>query len=62
MLVDVLVSKNILESKSEWRRLVEQNAIHDLEKDTRITDVNFKVEKKITLKIGKKKFIKIIVS
>lgn len=62
MLVDVLISKNILDSKSEWRRLVEQNAIHDLENDTRITDVNFKVEKNIILKIGKKKFIKIIVS
>ncbi len=62
MLVEILVSKNILDSKSEWRRLVEQNAIHDLENDTRITDVNFKVEKNITLKIGKKKFIKIIVS
>jgi tyrosyl-tRNA synthetase len=61
MLVDVLVSKNILDSKSEWRRLVEQNAIHDLENDTRITDVNFKVEKNLTLKIGKKKFIKIII-
>ena len=61
MLVDVLVSENILDSKSEWRRLVEQNAIHDLENDTRITDVNFKVEKNLTLKIGKKKFIKIII-
>lgn len=62
MLVDILVSKNILDSKSEWRRLVEQNAIHDLENDTRITDVNFKLEKNLTLKIGKKKFIKIIVN
>lgn len=62
MLVDVLVSENILDSKSEWRRLVEQNAIHDLENDTRITDVNFKLEKNLTLKIGKKKFIKIIVN
>jgi len=62
ILVDVLVSKNILDSKSEWRRLVEQNAIHDLDNDTRITDVNFKVGKNLTLKIGKKKFIKIIVS
>lgn len=61
ILVDILVSKNILDSKSEWRRLVEQNAIHDLENDTRITDVNFKVEKNLTLKIGKKKFIKIII-
>ncbi|MES2416368.1 MAG: tyrosine--tRNA ligase, partial [Patescibacteria group bacterium] len=62
MLVDVLVSKNIVASKSEWRRLVEQNAIHDLENDTRITDQNLKIEKDMTLKIGKKKFIKILVS
>ncbi|MCX6753150.1 MAG: tyrosine--tRNA ligase [Candidatus Nomurabacteria bacterium] len=60
-LVDVLLNKKVLTSKGEWRRLVEQNAIHDLENDTRITDVNYKVEKDLTLKIGKKRFIKIIV-
>ena len=60
-LVDVLINKKVLTSKGEWRRLVEQNAIHDLENDTRITDANFKVEKDLTLKIGKKRFIKIIV-
>jgi tyrosyl-tRNA synthetase len=57
----ILVLKKIVSSMNEWRRLVEQNAIHDLENDTRITDVNFKVEKNLTLKIGKKKFIKIII-
>ncbi len=61
MLSEVLVQNKILESKGEWRRLVEQNAIHDLENDTRITDVNYKVEKNLTLKIGKKRFLKVIV-
>ncbi|MCX6754997.1 MAG: tyrosine--tRNA ligase [Candidatus Nomurabacteria bacterium] len=60
-LVDILVSKKVLISKGEWRRLVEQNAIHDLENDTRIIDVNLKLEKNLTLKIGKKRFVKILI-
>ena len=60
-LVDVLVAKSILPSKSEWRRLVEQNAIHDLESDSTITDLNLKLEKNLKLKIGKKRFIQIVI-
>ncbi|MES2023467.1 MAG: tyrosine--tRNA ligase [Patescibacteria group bacterium] len=60
ILADVLVKNKILSSKGEWRRLVEQNAIHDLENDTRILDANLKVNKNLTLKIGKKRFLKII--
>ncbi|MCX6757497.1 MAG: tyrosine--tRNA ligase [Candidatus Nomurabacteria bacterium] len=60
-LADFLVLKKILSSKGEWRRLVEQNAIHDLKNDSRITDVNFRVLENLTLKIGKKRFLKILV-
>lgn len=56
---EILVGNKILSSKSEWRRLVGENAIHDLEAKTNITDANLKLEKDLTLKIGKKKFIKI---
>jgi tyrosyl-tRNA synthetase len=59
MLSDFLVSQKILNSKGEWRRLVEGNAIHDLSLGENIRDFNFKIEKDLTLKIGKKRFIKI---
>ena len=61
VLADVLVSNKILDSKSEWRRLVEQNAIHDLVKNEEIKDFNLKISEDLTLKIGKKKFVKILV-
>jgi tyrosyl-tRNA synthetase len=59
LLSDVLVKNKFLSSKSEWRRLVEGGGAHDLEQDSKITDVNFKIDKNLTLKIGKKKFVKI---
>lgn len=61
LLSDVLVENKILSSKSEWRRLVEGKGAHDLETGEVILDVNLKVEKNLTFKLGKKKFIKIIV-
>ena len=61
LLSEVLVKNKILPSKSEWRRLVTENAIHNLSKKQNITDVNLKVSENLTLKIGKKRFIKILV-
>ena len=58
-LADVLVQNQILASKGEWRRLVEGGGVHDLGTKKTITDVNLKIEKELTLKIGKKKFLKI---
>jgi len=60
LLSGVLVKNKILPSKSEWRRLVTSHAIHDLSKKENITDVDFKIESELILKIGKKKFIKIV--
>ncbi len=60
LLSEVLVKNKILASKSEWRRLVVGNAIHDLSDDKTIIDADYKISKDITLKIGKKKFIKVI--
>jgi tyrosyl-tRNA synthetase len=58
-LSEVLVKHKILPSKSEWRRLVVANAIHDLIKNQVIKDVDSKTKENLTLKIGKKRFIKI---
>lgn len=56
---DVLVENKILASKGEWRRLVEGKGAHDLDTDQPILDSNLKLDKDLTLKLGKKKFIKI---
>jgi tyrosyl-tRNA synthetase len=60
LLSEVLVKNKVLSSKGEWRRLVLENAIHDLGNNTNITDVNLKVSENLTLKIGKKRFVKVI--
>lgn len=61
LLSEVLVKNKILSSKSEWRRLVLGNAIHDLATGKSVADINLKVLENLTLKIGKKKFIKVAV-
>ncbi len=62
VLSEVLVQGKILSSKSEWRRLVEENAIHDLDKNEHIADIHMKISENITLKIGKKKFVRVVVN
>jgi tyrosyl-tRNA synthetase len=49
-----------VQSKGEWRRLIDGNAVHDLLGEKNISDPNIKVSGNLTLKIGKKRFIKII--
>jgi tyrosyl-tRNA synthetase len=59
LLGNVLVENKILSSKGEWRRLIGGRAIHDLDRNSAILDPNFKIEKTLTLKIGKKRFLRI---
>jgi tyrosyl-tRNA synthetase len=61
VLMDVLVNKKILSSKGEWRRLIEGNAVHDLIENKNITDSNIKITENLTLKIGKKRFLKVLI-
>lgn len=58
-LVDVLISNDIVSSKTDWRRLVEDGAVSDTE-GVAVTDPKEKV-RNATFKIGKKRFVKIIV-
>lgn len=60
VLSEVLVKNKILSSKSEWRRLVLENAIHNLDTNENLTDQNTKITKNLTLRIGKKRFVRII--
>ncbi len=61
ILSEILVEAKIVESKSEFRRLVGENAVSDAVSGEKITDPNYKIEKEITLKIGKKRFVKITI-
>jgi len=61
-LADILVDADIVTSKSDWRRLVEEGAVKDAESGVVIEDVNTVLEESIILKIGKHRFIKIELS
>lgn len=58
-LAEVLVKNKIVKSKSEFSRLVEENAVHNLDSKEEISDIHYKINKDLTLKIGKKRFLKI---
>lgn len=59
-IVDLLLEKEIVSSKTDWRRLVEEGAVVDADGNT-LTNPKEKV-KNITLKIGKKRFAKIVLN
>ncbi len=58
---DALIGSNIVSSNSDWKRLIEGNAVSIMETDQLVTDPYFKVTNSITLRIGKKRFVKVIV-
>ena len=61
VLAEVLVKAEVIPSKTEWRRLVESGAIKT-EDDTKITDPNFIPKETTILKIGKRRFVKVVIS
>ena len=58
-LVEVLIKAGVVPSKTEWRRLVTDGAVRT-EKDEKITDPAFVPTSGIILKIGKRRFVKIV--
>ncbi len=59
LLAEFLVENKIVSSKNDFRRLVEEGAISNTTTGEKIKDQNFKIEAGITLKVGKKRFVKI---
>jgi len=57
-LVDILLENQLVKSKSDFRRLVEGGGLSEVGGE-KITDTSAKLEKELTLKVGKKNFIKI---
>ncbi|MEK7209077.1 MAG: tyrosine--tRNA ligase [Patescibacteria group bacterium] len=60
-LAEVLIAAGIVDSKSDWRRLIDEGAIRN-EADQKITDPNFLPTTTEVLKIGKHRFVKINIS
>ncbi len=58
VLGEILVGNKIVDSKSEWRRLVDQGAVSNLSKEEKITDPHTQGEDGV-YRIGKHRFIKI---
>jgi tyrosyl-tRNA synthetase len=64
MLSDCLLSSGTISSKTEWRRLAGENAVGKVSEDgsvEKISDFNFKVEVTAVFKIGKHRFLKVVV-
>jgi tyrosyl-tRNA synthetase len=61
LLVDVLLKQELIKSKAEYRRLITEGAVEDMEKSEKVADPVFKISAPITLRIGKSRFLKIII-
>jgi tyrosyl-tRNA synthetase len=61
-LVDILLEEKIVASKTEYRRLMDDGAITFADTGNKITSPEAKIDQDVTLKIGKRRFIKIIVT
>ena len=58
-MVDILLAEKVVESKTDWRRLIENGAVTNMESEEKITDPNQKAVTG-TYKIGKRRFVKIV--
>jgi len=58
-LEDILLQTKIVSSKSEFRRLVEEGAVTNLELEEKISDTKFMPKNGQSFRIGKHRFIKI---
>ena len=58
-LAEALITAGVVESKTEWRRLVLDGAVKN--DDTKITDPNITPDQTMVLKVGKRRFVKIVV-
>jgi tyrosyl-tRNA synthetase len=56
---DALVKNSIVTSNTDWRRLIESNAVTYAGREDVIKDPNLKASENCTLRIGKKRFAKI---
>ncbi|HBA45649.1 tyrosine--tRNA ligase [Candidatus Nomurabacteria bacterium RIFCSPLOWO2_02_40_28] len=58
-LMEMLMKAKVVASNTEFRRLVSEGAITNLDTDEKVTDTNFVPKKGSKFRIGKKRFVKI---
>ncbi len=58
---DAIIKSGIVSSNADWRRLIDGKAVSYVETEENITDSHLKAEKDCVLRIGKKRFVKIII-
>ncbi len=58
-LMEICLENSLVESKSEFKRLVGEGAVIDMESEEKVEDFDF-IAKNTVYKIGKRRFIKII--
>ena len=61
LLVEILLRNKSIASKGEFRRLLTEGAIHNIGTKERVTDPHLKITNESAFKIGKKRFIKIVI-
>ena len=61
LLSELTVKANLVKSKGEFRRLILENAVSNQETGAKITDPNYKVISTIIFKIGKRRFLKVLI-
>jgi tyrosyl-tRNA synthetase len=60
-LSQILLEQKIVPSKTEMKRLIKEGAISNTESKEKITDIDFVIDKSSSYKIGKKRFLRVIV-
>lgn len=60
-LIDIFTEAEVVPSKSQFRRLVDQGAVTNTDTDEKITDHNTSVAATTTFKVGKHRFIKVVI-
>lgn len=58
-LADVLNDNGVVSSKTDFRRLVDEGAVTNMETEEKIGEYDFKVEESFVVKVGKRRFLKI---
>ena len=60
-LIDLLIKTGVVKSKSESRRLLDEGAIYNLDTGEKITDPLFAVKESVRLRVGKRRFIRLVI-
>lgn len=60
-LIDIFTAAEVVPSKSQFRRLVDQGAVTNTDTDEKVTDHNATADTTTTFKVGKHRFIKVVI-